>query len=50
VPKLKTVPGIRTHRDERYLCIALFPPTEAERAEVERILTELINQVADLVR
>jgi len=50
LPELNAIPGIRAHRDETYLCAALFPPAEAERAEVETTLTELIRQVANLVR
>jgi hypothetical protein len=50
VPELNAIPGIRAHRDESYLCIALFPPTEAQRTEVEKTLTGLINQIANLVR
>ena len=50
LPELKAIPGIRAHRDETYLCAALFPPAEAGRAEVERALTGLIRQVAHLVR
>jgi hypothetical protein len=48
--ELNAIPGIRAHRDETYLCIALFPPTEAGRAEVQKTLIGLINQAADLVR
>ena len=50
LPELNAIPGIRAHRDETYLCAALFPPAEVERAEVEKALTELIRQVTDLVR
>ena len=50
LPGLKAIPGIRAHRDETYLCAALFPPVEAGRAEVEMTLTGLIRQVADRVR
>jgi hypothetical protein len=32
------------------LCIALFPPVEVGRAEVEESLRGLINRAADLVR
>lgn len=50
IPELNAIPGIRAHRDESFLCIALFPPAGAERTEVEKTLTGLINRVADLVR
>ena len=50
LPQLNAIPGISAHRDETYLCIALFPPTEAERGQVEKALAELIRQVADLIR
>lgn len=50
LPELNAIPGIRAHRDERYMCIALFPPVEVGRAEVEESLIRLINQAADLVR
>jgi hypothetical protein len=50
LPELNAIPGISAHRDKTYLCVALFPPTETERAQVEKALAELIQQVADLVR
>jgi hypothetical protein len=50
LPNLNTIPGIRAHCDQTYLCVALFPPAESGRAEVQKALTELIRQAADLVR
>ena len=50
LPELNAIPGISARRDETYLCVALFPPTEAERDHVEKSLTELIRKVADLIR
>jgi hypothetical protein len=50
LPELNAIPGIRAHLDQTYLCAALFPPAESGRAEVQRALTDLIRQIADLVR
>jgi hypothetical protein len=50
LPELNAIAGIRAHRDETYLCAALFPRAEVGRAEVEKALTKLIDRVADLVR
>ncbi len=50
LPELNAIPGIRAHRDETYLCVALFPPPETGRGEVEKTLIGLIHQAADLVR
>jgi hypothetical protein len=50
LPELNAIAGIRAHRDETYLCIALFPPTEAGRAEVKVGLIALITKVGDVVR
>jgi hypothetical protein len=49
LPKLNAIPGIRAHRDETYLCIALFPPAEVGRPEVQESLAGLINQATGLV-
>jgi hypothetical protein len=50
LPELNAIPGIRAHRDETYLCIALFPPTDVGRAEVKAGLIALITKVGNLVR
>jgi hypothetical protein len=50
LPQLNAIAGVRAHRDETYLCIALFPPAEATRAEVQETLTSLIREAADIVR
>lgn len=50
LPRLNALPGIRAHHDDTYLCVALFPPLGTERGDVERKLTELINQVSQVVQ
>ena len=50
LPQLNAIAGLSAHRDDSYLCIALFPPVEAGRAEVQGTLANLIRQAADIVR
>jgi hypothetical protein len=38
LPQLNATAGLSAHRDDSYLCIALFPPAEAGRAEVQETL------------
>jgi hypothetical protein len=50
LPQLNAIVGVSAHRDDSYLCIALFPPAEAGRAEVQETLASLICQAAGIVR
>lgn len=50
LPQLNAIAGLSAHRDESYLCIALFPPAEAGRAEVQETLASLIRRAAGIVR
>jgi hypothetical protein len=36
LPRLNALPGIRAHRDDTYLCIALFPPEPGAAGVVSR--------------
>ena len=49
LPGLSAIQGVRVHRDETFLCIALMPPVAAERLLVEETLTRLINQVTNVI-
>ena len=50
--RLNVLPDISAHQehDGSYLCVAMFPPMEADRGNVEGELTKLIRQVAQVVQ